>query len=370
MRGGHNFQRSLVLIFEDAARYGTPVEKAFDDLMMLSTELERYRYNYNMTKSNLERAIYWMNRNYRDNMPELTKIQRKIAFLMDRKSDLFKELFNVEQKILKEKAAQKTLKLKYYNKVASMRLSVKLGNARILSKHNTVFESKRMEILDLLQAIVNGDHYIHEVLLDKPWSGTLDLSFLEKESNEQKMISNYETQLSAVMLTRKLISALNEDEFARAYRVFICNGDFVSVLNHVAEELGYMLDFQWVDYVKKTLEIEQEVRWLELFKVFKINFVEDIQDLKDHMKHFSKRHGDSVVFDLNGVLDGFLHFVWLKRQSINSQDLSLDEKEATYEVHEEFWKTVDKIIPKSLLWESVFELLETYRQFIFWLNGI
>ncbi|GIY03700.1 uncharacterized protein CEXT_1991 [Caerostris extrusa] len=182
------------------------------------------------------------------------------------------------------------------------------------------------------------------------------------------------------MLTKKLLSDLKEDEFARAYRVFICNGDFVSVLNHVAEELGYMLDFQWVDYVKKTLEIEQEIRWLELFKVFKINFVEDIQDLKDHMKHFSKRHDNSVVFDLNGVLDGFLHFVWLKRchtsfPSLSNrnraggsqfiQDLSLDEKEATYEVHEEFWKTVDKIIPKSLLWESVFELLETYRQFIF-----
>ncbi|CAL1268071.1 unnamed protein product, partial [Larinioides sclopetarius] len=120
-----------------------------------------------------------------------------------------------------------------------------------------------------------------------------------------------------------------------------------------------MLDFQWVDYVKKTLEMEQKVRWLELFKVFKIDFVEDIKVLKEHMKRFSKRQNGETVFDLNGVLDGFLHFVWLKRQSLDFHTSSVEE-ETPQEIHKEFWNTVDEIIPKTLLWDSVFELLEKY----------
>ncbi|GFY74211.1 uncharacterized protein TNIN_442161 [Trichonephila inaurata madagascariensis] len=119
-----------------------------------------------------------------------------------------------------------------------------------------------------------------------------------------------------------------------------------------------MLDFQWVDYVKKTLEFEQEIRWLELFKVFKINFTDDVKNLKEHMRPFSKKSNGQVVFDLNGALDGFLHFVWLKRHSHDLDDL-LTQK-PPLKIHEEFWHDVEQKIPKTLLWDSVFELLGKY----------
>ncbi|GBL96393.1 hypothetical protein AVEN_72267-1, partial [Araneus ventricosus] len=324
---------------------------------MLSSELERYRYNYNMTKSNLERAIDWMNRNYRENMPRLTKTQRQISFLVDRKLGLFKELSNIEREIKMETKQKQNLKLKYYNKIASMRLSIKIAHGRVISKHTKVFDSKKTEILELLHDILKGDQYIHGELLIKPWD-SMDISFLEEDKSAKSADFDLKSQAHSEAERKKSIKTLHEDEFADAYRAFICNGDFVSVLNHIAEELGYMLDFQWVDYVKKTLEMEQKVRWLELFKVFKIDFVEDIKDLKEHMKRFSKRQNGETVFDLNGVLDGFLHFVWLKRQSLDFHTSSAEE--TPQEIHKEFWNTVDEIIPKTLLWDSVLELLEKY----------
>ncbi|KAF8773735.1 hypothetical protein HNY73_016368 [Argiope bruennichi] len=334
-------------------------KQAFEDLMMLSSELERYRYNYNMTKSNLERAIYWMNRNYRDNMPELTKIQRKISSLVDRKLSLYKELIDIERDIRMEAKETQNLQFKYYNKIANMRTSIKLAHARVISKHNKAFKSKKIEILELLHDILKGDQYIHEKLLNKPWDSK-DISFLEEDESTKLGDFDMELQVHSEAAKKKPIRTLHEDEFADAYRMFISDGDFVNVLNHIAEELGYVLDFQWVDYIKKTLEMEQKVRWLELFKIFKIDFVEDIKNLKEHMKQFSKKQDGETVFDLNGVLDGFLHFVWLKRQTLELQTLSPEE--TPQEIYKEFWNSVDEIIPKTLLWDSVFELLEKYRE--------
>ncbi|KFM69932.1 hypothetical protein X975_08161, partial [Stegodyphus mimosarum] len=77
-------------------------QKAFDDLIMLATELEKYRYNYNLTKSRLEREVFWMSREYRENMPELTRIQRNFAFTVDKKVILKKELKSLEKEILLE----------------------------------------------------------------------------------------------------------------------------------------------------------------------------------------------------------------------------------------------------------------------------
>ncbi|GFQ73100.1 uncharacterized protein TNCT_606331 [Trichonephila clavata] len=333
-------------------------KKAFDDLLMLSRELERYRFNYNKTKSNLERAIYWMNRNYRDNMPELTKIQRQIAFFKDKKYQLFKKFFCLEQEMKNEKEEQHRLKLKYYNQIAQMQLSIKLGKARILSKYNKVFKSKKMDVLDLLREILEGDKYIHENLLKKSWNA-VDLPSVEMDDSSSTPKKVESTHSSTSIEAKKFLKTLHEDEFADAYREFICNGDFVNVLNHIAEELGFMLDFQWVDYVKKTLEFEQEIRWLELFKVFKLNFTDDIKNLKEHMRPFSKKSNGQVVFDLNGALDGFLHFVWLKRHSHNLDDLLAQKP--PLKIHEEFWCDVDQKIPKTLLWDSVFELLEKYN---------
>ncbi|GFS90393.1 uncharacterized protein NPIL_137661 [Nephila pilipes] len=333
-------------------------KKAVDDLLMLSAELERYRYKYNKTKSHLERAIYWMNRNYRENMPGLTKIQRQIASFMDRKHQLFKALFNLEQEMKNEKAEQHRLKLRYYSKIANLQLSIKLADARMLSTHNKVLKSKKMEVLDLLQEILEGDQYIHENLLKRSWNA-IDLHSLEMEENETTAKRVDSTPVAANAEAKRLLKTLHEDTFADAYREFISNGDFVNVLNHIAEELGYMLDFQWVDYVKKTLEIEQEVRWLELFKVFKINFTDDIKNLKEHMKPFSKKSNGELVFDLNGALDGFLHFVWLNRQTLDTDDSFAQKR--ILKIHEEFWSRVDETVPKTLLWDSVLELLEKYK---------
>ncbi|GFW41187.1 uncharacterized protein TNCV_842271 [Trichonephila clavipes] len=211
-----------------------------------------------------------------------------------------------------------------------------------------------MDVLDLLREILEGDKYIHENLLKKPWIA-VELPSVEMDDNSS---TPKKAESSTSMEAKKCLKTLHEDEFAGAYREFICNGDFVNVLNHVAEELGFMLDFQWVDYVKKTLEFEQEIRWLELFKVFKINFTDDVKNLKEHMRPFSKKSNGQVVFDLNGALDGFLHFVWLKRHSHDLDDL-LAQK-TPLKIHEEFWHDFEQKIPKTLLWDSVFELLGKY----------
>lgn len=69
---------------------------------MLSAKLEERRCNYNLMKFKLEREIFWMSRDYKDNMPELTKIQRHLADFVGKKVTLKKELKNLKSEITKE----------------------------------------------------------------------------------------------------------------------------------------------------------------------------------------------------------------------------------------------------------------------------
>ncbi|KAG8191480.1 hypothetical protein JTE90_020729 [Oedothorax gibbosus] len=328
-------------------------KKAFDDLLMLSAELKRYRCSYYMSKSKLERAIYWMKRNYRDNMPKHTKTQGQITLLVDKKSVLAKNLKDIEEEIVKEKYEQQNLKLNYYKKIASLHTSTKLAYERKLSRHNQIFEVKKSEIIDILKILLNGDRKIYEELLNMPWISK-DLSMLESKGTTPYI-------QAPTNASPKSIKTLHDDDFAEAFRELVCCGDFEILLNYIANELGYMLDFKWVDYAKETLELKNEIKWLELFKVFKIDFTKDLKDLKKHMTKFCINDSPEATFATSRALDGFLQFVQLKKGTREVSDSNLENINIETKNNKEFLDLVDKATPNPLLWDSIMDLLKKYR---------
>ncbi|KFM69930.1 hypothetical protein X975_08159, partial [Stegodyphus mimosarum] len=68
-----------------------------------------------------------------------------------------------------------------------------------------------------------------------------------------------------------------------------------------------------------------------------------------------------VVFDIKGAVDGFLHFVWLKRQS-SFGGISHNKSELKFNA--EFWQSFEKVLPKTCVWDCVTEILEKYRYYL------
>lgn len=84
---------------------------------MLSAKLEKCRCNYNLIKFKLEREIFWMNRDYKENMPELTKIQRHLSSLIDQKVALKSDLKKLENQIQSEQKQLVEIKNKLKKKI-------------------------------------------------------------------------------------------------------------------------------------------------------------------------------------------------------------------------------------------------------------
>nr|XP_015928047.2 dynein regulatory complex protein 1 [Parasteatoda tepidariorum] len=331
-------------------------KKAYEDLMMLSTELEKYRYNYTKTKSDMERSIYWMQRNYRDNMPELTKFQNHVSFLESRKTELSEELQSLTEEIRKEEIRGRDTKRQYANKIVVMQDIKRQATLRAVSKHKNVFEAKQCEISDLLSEILEGDQFIFEEILHLPWTPPESTVSEDKNGAENESLEEVDSLIS--------IKTLNNDKFGDAFRLLMSSKDFEAVLNHIAEELGFMLDFQWVNYAKKTLDIKNEIKWIELFKVFKIDFEEDLKDLKNHMMKFTKMNdAGEAVFDWSRTLEGFIDFITVKKHRFSKTQLKEMEEESPKNENID-WNSIQASIPKIHLWDSVILLLKKYKDFL------
>lgn len=66
---------------------------------MLSAKLEKCKCNYSFIKFKYEREIFWMSREYKRNMPALTKSQRQLANLVDEKMTLKSKLKDFEKEV-------------------------------------------------------------------------------------------------------------------------------------------------------------------------------------------------------------------------------------------------------------------------------
>lgn len=92
---------------------------------MLSAKLEERRCNYELMNFKLEREIFWMSRDYKENMPELTKIQRHLASFVDKKHTLKKELKNLKSEISKEQQRAIDIQNEMNNRIISTRVNNK-----------------------------------------------------------------------------------------------------------------------------------------------------------------------------------------------------------------------------------------------------
>ncbi|XP_054717318.1 dynein regulatory complex protein 1-like [Uloborus diversus] len=346
-------------------------QKAFEDLFMLSTELEKVRTNYYLTRSKLEKEVFWMEKDYKENMPKVTKMKRELTDQVSKRNRLKKELRYLKNQYDLEKNEQMKTQLKLYERITRTRQANKLAHDNAVKKCQNVMKMKKLEVEELLNELIDSDKLIHKDILNVKWEAP-DTSFWENKELMKDISSDNltfpqkfpsevrseEKRAKAGQVERKgsEIRIIQDDEFAESYRLLVSNGEFEAVLNEIATELGYMLDFKWVNYVKETLSLNHDVKWVEMFKVFRISFVEDLKELKDHMTSYCKRdENGELAFNSQGALDGFLHFV----QSRSSSETSLDEPKLV--VEEEYWNSVIKTMPNCLLWEAVSEGLEEYR---------